>query len=590
MNTRLDSSISVPTPIRERPARPDRVPASIAVTLGLVVAFASSIAFAQPRTQDLVPVDASALGPVARAQINALVAEKEARTAVQQKIDSRVLLTVDATRPAPRRAILKSLAKAPVEADGRVIVDIDLTDAQAVDNAIVALRQLKAQVLFASAKFKSIRARVQPQTVESIAAIPGVRFVDAERQASHNKNTTTQGDVVHKANLVRSSMGYTGNGVKVCVLSDGIDSLAARQTTGDLPKIVDVLPGQAGSGDEGTAILEILFDLIPEARLGFATSRGGEAAFAQNILDLADAAKGGCKVIVDDTLYYSESPFQDGILSQAVNTVAAAGVVYVSAATNSGNLDSGTSGTWEGDFRAPSNMTSALIPGHVLHEFAPGVAGNAALSESGLASLHWAEPFGAAANDYDLYVLDASMSTVLASSTNTQNGTQSPVELIVAPPGGTFPAGARIVVAKKTGAQDRMFSLQWYRGRLTHATSGATRGHSAAAGAISVAATPAAGANGPTPPNPLGPYPNAYSASAKVEVFSADGPRRVFFDPNGNLVAGAPGGNFTSTGGVVRNKPDLTAADGVATDTPGFQQFFGTSAAAPHAAAAAAGL
>src|SRR5439155_14907288 len=120
--------------------------------------------------------------------------------------------------------------------------------------------------------------------------------------------------------------------------------------TGDLPQIVDVLPGRAGSGDEGTALLEILYDLVPEARLGFATSSGGDAAFAQSILDLADPGKGGCKVVVDDTDYFSESPFQDGIIAQAVNTVTAAGVVYVSAAANNDNYDSATSGTWEGDF------------------------------------------------------------------------------------------------------------------------------------------------------------------------------------------------------------------------------------------------
>jgi hypothetical protein len=39
---------------------------------------------------------------------------------------------------------------------------------------------------------------------------------------------------------------------------------------------------------------------------------------------------------------------------------------------------------------------------------------------------------------------------------------------------------------------------------------------------------------------------------------------------------------------VVRNKPDFAAADGVMTATPGFNPFFGTSAAAPHAAALAA--
>ena len=143
-----------------------------------------------------------------------------------------------------------------------------------------------------------------------------------------------------------------------------------------------------------------------------------------------------------------------------------------------------------------------------------------------------------------------------------------------------------IVVARPVGAEDRMLNLQWFRGTLTYATSGATRGHSAAANAFSVAATPAL-----QPlygPIPTGPYPNAFSSGAKVEIFSSDGPRRVFFDVNGNLLAGAVAGNFKSTGGVVRQKPDVTAADGVKTDTPGFSTFYGTSAAAPHAAAIAA--
>ncbi|MBP8297683.1 MAG: S8 family serine peptidase, partial [Burkholderiales bacterium] len=115
-----------------------------------------------------------------------------------------------------------------------------------------------------------------------------------------------------------------------------------------------------------------------------------------------------------------------------------------------------------------------------------------------------------------------------------------------------------------------------------------TRGHSAAANAFGVAATPAASPFGVSPPNPTGPYPLPFNAANTVELFSSDGPRRIFFDGAGNLLPGAPPCDFTVTGGVIRDKPDVTAADGVATSAPGFNPFFGTSAAAPHAAAIAA--
>jgi hypothetical protein len=59
----------------------------------------------------------------------------------------------------------------------------------------------------------------------------------------------------------------------------------------------------------------------------------------------------------------------------------------------------------------------------------------------------------------------------------------------------------------------------------------------------------------------------------------------VFFEANGTPLTP---GNFSSTGGEVRNQPKLAAADGVSTAAPGFNPFFGTSAAAPHAAAIAA--
>jgi hypothetical protein len=58
------------------------------------------------------------------------------------------------------------------------------------------------------------------------------------------------------------------------------------------------------------------------------------------------------------------------------------------------------------------------------------------------------------------------------------------------------------------------------------------------------------------------------------ETFSSRGPKTRFFDPAGNRLA-TP---------LVLAKPQLAAADGVATTVPDFEEFFGTSASTPSAA------
>ena len=76
-------------------------------------------------------------------------------------------------------------------------------------------------------------------------------------------------------------------------------------------------------------------------------------------------------------------------------------------------------------------------------------------------------------------------------------------------------------------------------------------------------------------------------AANPTQPFSSDGPRRIFYFPDGTPIT--PGNLLFGTGGgLLLAKPDITAADGVACRTPLFRPFFGTSAAAPHAAAIAA--
>src|SRR4029078_4331231 len=70
----------------------------------------------------------------------------------------------------------------------------------------------------------------------------------------------SEADTTHRAAEARAFFGVSGSGAKVGVLSSGVASLAAPQPAGELPTVT-VLPGQAGSGDEGTAMLELVNDI-----------------------------------------------------------------------------------------------------------------------------------------------------------------------------------------------------------------------------------------------------------------------------------------------------------------------------------------
>src|SRR5439155_8680671 len=109
--------------------------------------------------------------------------------------------------------------------------------------------------------------------------------------------------------------------------------------------------------------------------------------------------------------------------------------------------------------------------------------------------------------------LDSTGSNVVTASLNLQSGTQDPYENISVIP----TPGQRIVIVKSSGA-GRFLHLVTSRGELNISTAGAVRGHSAAAGAFSVAAV-----------NALSSYPNPFSGgnANPVERFSSDGPRRI---------------------------------------------------------------
>jgi subtilisin-like proprotein convertase family protein len=575
-------------------------------------------------------------------QIAALQAIKKAQTAGESKVDSRLVVQQRINGQRMGASALPNLQTgARVSPAGTVLVDIRADKVS--QDLLGSLAKAGAGVRAVSSKTGSIRAELPLNAITEISRRGDVRKVEladeamtarqlsapggpnqgatgakpeskeqqaeriaaALRKATEAKapgrvqaqaTITSEGDRAHNADLARQQFGVTGVGVKACALSDGVSSLAVSQAKGELPASVDVIPGQEGAGDEGTAMLEILHDVAPGAGLGFATAFNSDASFADNIRKLRFDAH--CDVIVDDVIYFKESPFQDWIIAQAVNDVTADGALYFSSAGNEGSVADGTAAHWEGDFNDSGKGVGKFAG--TAHNFAAGAGLQifepiSDASSAGVpVTLFWSDPLGASANDYDLYLLNAAGNVVDFSQDN-QTGTQDPYERLDTP--GSGGAGLRLAIVKFSG-EGRYLSLSALRGRFSDSsdglkaynTPGMTAGHSAARAAFSVAATPAAKAFGrplepADPANPVGPFPAAFSGASKVERFSSDGPRRMFYQADGTPITP---GNVSATGGEVRQKPEISAADGVRTSVAGFDPFYGTSAAAPHAAAIAA--
>jgi uncharacterized repeat protein (TIGR03803 family) len=512
-------------------------------------------------------VSAADISVQAQREIAALLQEKATRTPTQLKLESQLIHALKTRQGQVFAVGVTNLQPdVQVQPDGRVLVDLKAVVTPALQDLI---RANGGRIINSFSKFQAIRALVPVDQLESLAASPDIKSIRrADEAHTSTGSVNAEGDNTHLASAARSAFGVTGSGVRVGVLSDSVDFLSLVQATGDLGPVT-VLLGQSGVGHtgEGTAMLEIIHDLAPDAQLFFATAFNGQASFAQNILDLRDA---GCDVIVDDVFYLNESPFQDGIIAQAVNSVTAAGGLYFSSAGNSGSKDAGTSGTWEGDFVDGGPAGDPIGVSGSLHMFGGATYNTVTASGQYGGTLSWSDPLGASTNDFDLFVLDATGSTVVRSSTTSQTGTQDPYEYISA-----VYAGERIVIVKRSGV-GRFLHLDTGRGRLSLSTAGATVGHSAATNAFSVAAVPS-----------LSAYPGPFTGGSAnpLELFSSDGPRHIFFNADGTAITP---GDFSSTGGALRQKPDIAAADGVSTASPNFQRFYGTSAAAPHAAAIAA--
>lgn len=479
------------------------------------------------------------------------------------------------THPVEHRKSPKLLRYVPkiractyTDSDTDTIVDIK---AAVSETLLKAIEAQGGTILTSFVSYQTIRARIPIDKIDTLTHHPDILAISMAEQGFTSKQNTSEGDIAHSAKLARQHEGIDGTGVKVGVISDSVDYLAQAVQQGDLPTDVTVVQDAAAVGakgiGEGTAMLEIIHDLAPGAQLFFATGFGGEANYANNILELH---KLGCRVIVDDFVYSSESPFQDGVIAQAINKITADGAFYFSAAGNSGNFKYGTSGVWEGDFKPAQYISDTGYP----HDFGNGeILNRITKNLTKPISLHWANPLEQATDDYDLCLFDQH-GNVDTCSMETQKGYYSqPYEVIKPDKQGIIPKGYYVAIFKKKASENRFLHLNTDGGDLLYSTKGAIKHHAIALNAFAVAQVSAKDKVSP------------FNGQEMVLKESSDGPRRVFFDAQGHALTP---NNLTATGGILRAKPDMAAASCVMTTIPDFSPFCGTSAAAPHVAAIAA--
>jgi PKD repeat protein len=321
--------------------------------------------------------------------------------------------------------------------------------------------------------------------------------------------------------------GIRGSGSKVAIIDLGFSGLSQAQSRGDLPYTV-IQNDLTGTGlatgiTHGTAVAEIVHDVAPEAELYL-------IKIADEVdLDLAVTycLTNGIDIINHSLGWYNTNNYDGtGTIADIAQRAISGGILWVNAAGNSAeNHWEGTFSDGNSDGWLDQNVTFYATAGSPIVLF-----------------LTWNE-WPQSSTDYDLYLFDPS-STLVASSTKHQTGTEEPTESIQT----TAPGSGQYTV-RIQGVGTR--SLELFNLYQTVSPVIAASSILAPANAANVIA--------------VGAVDHSQYTTGPIQPYSSQGP---------------------SNDG--RTKPDLVAPDNVATGTSPYAPFPGTSGAAPHVSGAAA--
>lgn len=428
-------------------------------------------------------------------------------------------------------------------------------------------------------------------------------------------------------NLARETFGVDGTGVTIGIISDSFNSGKPSPSNPATDIAAGLLPGPGnpcgyetpvevladlnididGRGDdEGRAMAQLVHGIAPGAKLIFHTgTQHGEESMAEGIVALAEA---GATVIVDDIGFRTAPHFQQGVISAAITHVQSQGVAYYSSAGNGNSIGREGGSTnraisaWQTTAFRSSACPEWVVPPSVQQvtweclDFDPAGGGDPTdtltfdAPATPIISVSWAEPMFGLSNMMipQLYVdggsgpelvsgLNIATPTnpvVLASLTSETRSVQGDVELVIMRPiNPDLPITAPAIWTSLEDGTDELAAREHHLSVGADTVGLVSNGHAADGSAIGVAAV-----NWRTPDSP--------------ESFTSPGAGTMYFEPvqfgpDAQSVPAPAYAQPLSTPG-----PQIAAVNGNRTNffggaidgEPGWY-FFGTSAAAPNAAA-----
>lgn len=474
----------------------------------------------------------------------------------QPVLDSALREIAAAAGTSAEQALAAAQTQGQVSRDGRLQVYI-VPHAEQLDAVLQAVTAAGGEITGISGNQSLIQAWLPVQALTSLADLPAIYRIQRPMVQSLTQGAIRSegGDALNVA--AWHEAGLRGAGVKVGIIDGGYLGYPALRGT-ELPAAVTVKnfvdfetdADVNGTSEHGTACAEIIHDIAPDAQLFFAK--------INTSIDIEEAVDWLVNTVRVDVISYSGgfpvlAPGDGtGRLADIITQARSAGVLWVNAAGNESQTH------WGGSFADPDdNKIHNFNGSQEINFFGPGDDNVFVVPAGNLITgfLRW-DDWAIVDQDYDLFLLrwnGVGWDTV-AVSAEIQDGSpgQQPVEVVQAVSAGE-PTVYGFAIFRYNATRNVQLDLFAPMGvPLDEAVASRSLMHPA-----DVPAVVTVGALF---------YPEPYL----LESFSSQGPT------NG------PGG--TENGGIV--KPDLGGYDGVSTVS--IPSFFGTSAATPHVAGAAA--